>query len=232
MPSNKILIVEDESPIRELIRIALESAGFTSVFEAADGESGLAQARSLHPDLILLDLMLPGIDGLDVCRKLKADEDLRHIPVIMLTAKSEEADIVLGLELGANDYVTKPFSRKVLIARIRTQLRNLAEKTNNPSERISNGLYINPETRAARLDSRDLQLTHGEFEVLFLFASHPGRVYTRNQIIAEIRGEGYPVTERAVDVQILNLRRKLGEWGANIETIRGVGYRLKAEDAL
>ncbi len=228
--NRKILIVEDEAPIRELVKLTLESAGFTSVAEAPDGESALLQVKQNPPDLILLDLMLPGMDGLEVCRRLKSGEEWKRIPVIMLTAKSEESDIVLGLELGAGDYITKPFSRKVLIARIRTQLRNTA-KTPDTGEYFYNGLAINPETRFAKLQETELTLTHGEFDLLFLFATHPGRVYTRNQIISGVKGDGYPVTARAVDVQILNLRRKLGVWGANIETIRGVGYRMKAEDS-
>lgn len=231
MPNNKILIVEDEPPIRELISLTLEGAGFTSLYEAQDGESALALAKNIRPDLILLDLMLPGIDGLSVCRQLKTNDELCHIPVIMLTAKSEESDIVLGLEMGANDYVTKPFSRKVLVARVRAQLRALSEKEHSGELRC-NGLIINPETRSAILNGVELSLTHGEFETLLLFANHPGRVYTRNQIIARIKGDDYPVTERAVDVQILNLRRKLGDWGSNIETIRGVGYRMKAGESL
>ncbi|MDD3153974.1 MAG: response regulator transcription factor [Victivallaceae bacterium] len=231
MPNHKILIVEDEPPIRELIKMTLEGAGFSEVYEASDGEGALALAKNIRPDLILLDWMLPGMDGLDVCRNLKKSDELGSIPVMMLTAKSEESDIVLGLEMGAVDYVTKPFSRKVLIARVRAQLRAVAE-TEKSGQLCCNGLVIHPDACAAFLDGAELLLTHGEFEVLRLFAAHPGRVYTRNQIIARIKGDGYPVTERAVDVQILNLRRKLGEWGVNIETIRGVGYRMKAGGAL
>ncbi len=227
MPNEKILIVEDEPAIRELIRLTLQSAGYPAAYEAADGETGLQLARNHHPDLILLDLMLPGIDGLTVCRKLKADEETRNIPVIMLTAKSEESDVVLGLEMGAGDYVTKPFSRKILIARIRAQLRDFSEQENSSEIRRS-GLVVNPDQHRVRLDDRELELTFSEFEILRLFVSHPGRVYTRSQIIARIKGVDYPVTERSIDVQIVNLRRKLGTWGVNIETIRGVGYRLKA----
>ena len=231
MPNNKLLIVEDEEPIRELIKLTLQSAGFHALYEAADGEAALSLAKSVKPDLILLDLMLPGIDGLDVCRKLKADDELRRIPIVMLTAKSSETDIVLGLEMGANDYVTKPFSRSVLVARVRSQLRVFAER--EQSEEIRCGaLTVNPAVRSAVLDGKDLQLTCGEFDILLLFAAHPGRVYTRNQIITKIKGDDYAVTDRAVDVQILNLRRKLGEWSVNIETIRGVGYRMKTGGGL
>ncbi len=225
--NEKILIIEDEPSIRELVKMALAGAGYSTVYEAENGETGLELAVNRQPDLILLDLMLPGIDGLAVCRKLKSGDATRNIPVIMLTAKAEESDVVLGLEMGASDYVTKPFSRKILIARVRAQLRDLSEESASGEIRRW-GLVINDELHSARLDGEELDLTFSEFELLKLFAAHPGRVYTRNQIISRIKGSDYPVTERAVDVQIVNLRRKLGEWGVNIETIRGVGYRMRA----
>lgn len=231
MANKKILLIEDEAPIRELVKMTLQAAGYSAIYESEDGEQGLKSARTHQPDLILLDLMLPGIDGLTVCRKLKTDENTHNIPIIMLTAKSEESDIVLGLEMGANDYITKPFSRKVLIARVRAQLRKMSEiEATNEIRRA--GLVINIERHTAKLSGTELDLTLSEFEILRLFASHPGRVYTRNQIISKIKGDDYPVTDRAIDVQIVNLRRKLGVWGGNVETIRGVGYRLKAEELL
>lgn len=227
MANEKILIVEDEPSIRELVKMALEDAGFSAVYEASDGETALQEVRRVQPDLILLDLMLPGIDGLTVCRKLKSEEDTRHIPIIMLTAKSEESDVVLGLEMGACDYITKPFSRKILAARVRAQLRDQAEAASGNEIRRP-GLVINETLHNVKINGVEVELTRSEFAILLLFAAHPGRVYTRNQIILKIKGEDYPVTERAVDVQIVNLRRKLGEWGAeNIETIRGIGYRLR-----
>lgn len=228
MAKEKILLIEDEQSIRELVCMTLEMAGYNTVYSAADGENGLMLAESKQPDLILLDLMLPGIDGLNVCRRLKSNEDTRNIPIIMLTAKSEESDVVLGLELGANDYVTKPFSRKILVARINAQLRQSSELSNT-TEIHRKGLTINSESHVARLEGRQLDLTVSEFEILKLLISHPGRVYTRNQIIYQLKGDDYPVTARAIDVQIVNLRRKLGEWGGNIETVRGVGYRFTAE---
>lgn len=228
MANEKILIVEDEPAIRSLVKLALEDAGYASVYEAGDGESALEIAESRRPDLILLDLMLPGMDGLTVCRKLKAAEDTCHIPVIMLTAKAEETDVVLGLEMGACDYITKPFSRKILTARVRAQLRDAAEESTS-GELRRNGLVLNTDSHTAILDGRELVLTFSEFAILNLFLAHPGRVYTRSQIIAKIKGDDYPVTERSVDVQIVNLRRKLDHWGAEyIETIRGVGYRMKS----
>ena len=225
MSSEKILIIEDEEPISELIKLTLESGGFSNIITAFDGETGLSAARNQLPDLILLDLMLPGMDGLSVCRKLKRDDATRNIPVIMLTARSEESDIVVGLELGASDYIVKPFSRNILIARIRAQLRKFTESGN--AEEIRYGeLVINRELRLVKLGEAHLELTFTEFEILALLAAHPGRVYTRNQIVSRIKGDDYPVTDRAIDVQIVNLRRKLGVFGANIETVRGVGYRM------
>ena len=228
MSSEKILIIEDEEPISELIKLTLESGGFSNIITAFDGETGLAAARAQLPDLILLDLMLPGIDGLSVCRRLKHDDTTKNIPVIMLTAKSEESDIVVGLELGASDYIVKPFSRSILIARIRAQLRKFTESGNSDEIRY-NELLINRELHLVRLGEEHLELTVTEFEILALFASHPGRVYTRNQIVSKIKGDDYPVTDRAIDVQIVNLRRKLGVFGANIETVRGVGYRMRQQ---
>lgn len=229
MTKKTILIIDDEEPIRELLKLTLQSAGFDSVLEASNGEDGLALATRYMPDLILLDLMLPGMDGLSVCRRLKTSPDTRMIPIIMLTAKSDESDIVVGLEMGANDYITKPFSRKVLTARIRAQFR-IAEQQDQSSVLQVAGLSINKDQRRVSVSGESVSLTFSEFEILLLFAAHPGRVFTRGQIIRRIKGEDYPVTDRAVDVQIVNLRRKLGEWGAaHIETIRGIGYRLTQE---
>lgn len=225
MANEKILVVEDDPSILELLKLTLANAGYPAIYTAENGERGLELAQKFLPDLILLDLMLPGIDGLTVCRKLKAAEGTQSIPIIMLTAKAEENDIVLGLELGASDYITKPFSHKILIARVRAQLRGTAESAQSTEIRYQN-LVVNPELHSAKLDGEELELTLSEFEILKLLAAHPGRVYTRNQIITQVRGDDYPVTGRAIDVQIVNLRRKLGTWGEHIETIRGIGYRL------
>lgn len=226
IPNEKILIIEDDPSIRELIIMTLESSGYPNCYEAGDGEEGLTLARKLLPSLVLLDLMMPGIDGLSVCRQLKTEVETRNIPIIMITAKSEESDIVLGLEMGAVDYITKPFSRKILTARVRAQLRGHTN-TDSVKEIRCGELIIQTELHSAKLSGEELELTLSEFEILRLFASHPGRVYTRNQIISKLKGDDYPVTERAIDVQIVNIRRKLGQWGTAIETIRGVGYRLK-----
>lgn len=225
--NNRVLVIEDDEAIRDVILYTLESSGFKNTLSAADGEAGLDIARRERPTLILLDLMLPKLDGLEVCRRLKREESTRDIPIVMLTAKSEESDIVLGLELGAIDYITKPFSGKVLVARIRAHLRQ-AFDAETSAEIRRDGLVINTSEHSVRLDGKSLELTFTEYGILLLLASRPGRVYTRDQIVSRVKGDDYPVTDRAIDVQMVNLRRKLGTWSVNIETVRGVGYRMKA----
>lgn len=228
MSKETILVVEDEEDISELIKYNLNREGYNVVC-VETGEDGLDKIRQTMPDLILLDLMLPGIDGLRVCKILKNDSKTEHIPIIMLTAKGEEADIVTGLEMGADDYIPKPFSTKVLVARIRSVLRRIGnpEKPDSSSVVKRRDLVINPGRREILLKGEQLTLTFSEFEILYLLAKRPGWVYTRNQIVNEVKGDDYPVTERAIDVQIVGLRKKLGSYGKNIETIRGVGYRFK-----
>lgn len=231
MAKEKILVVEDEEAIQELIRYNLNKEGFDRVRLCDSGEEALTQAQEFAPDLILLDLMLPGMDGLSVCRRLRRDARTASIPVIMLTAKSEESDIVTGLEVGADDYLTKPFSPKVLVARIKSVLRraNPAETEGSGSTLRRGALFMNRGTREARLDGVALSLTCSEFEILYLLARRPGWVFTRSQIVNEVKGDDYPVTERAVDVQMVSLRRKLGSHSELIETVRGVGYRFAQE---
>ncbi len=226
--ATKILVIEDDEAIRDVICFTLENNGYENVIAAGDGESGLQIARREQPSLVLLDLMLPQLDGLSVCRELKRDEATHNIPVIMLTAKSEESDIVLGLEMGANDYITKPFSNKVLVARVRAQLRNGFDKEHSGEIRYD-VLLMNTLEHTASLDGKPLDLTFTEYGILKLLAKRPGRVFTRDQIVTKVKGDDYPVTDRAIDVQIVNLRRKLGAWGTHIETVRGVGYRMKAK---
>lgn len=226
--ANRILIIEDDESIRRLIRMHLRMNGFSEVVGAPDGEAGLAAARKLRPDLILLDIMLPGIDGLTVCRNLKADPEFAAIPVILLTARGEESDIVLGLELGADDYITKPFSSNVLLARIRVQLRK-KEQSAIPETVALGPLSLDASSRSARLDGVELLLTADEFDTLQLLARSPGRVFTRRQIIGAVKGVGYPVTDRVVDIRMMKLRRKLGSWGNRLETVRGVGYKIAGE---
>ncbi|MDY6792778.1 MAG: response regulator transcription factor [Thermodesulfobacteriota bacterium] len=227
MSGDKILIVDDEKDILELIGYNLEKEGY-KIIKALSGETALRSSRSENPDLILLDLMLPGIDGLDVLKKLKKDAKTMHIPTILLTAKGEEADIVAGLELGADDYITKPFSPRVLLARIRAALRRQKEETVDLQSVIHiHDLEIHPGRRSVSVKGSPVELTFTEFQILFLLARRPGWVFTRSQIVDGIRGDDYPVTDRSVDVQIVGLRKKLGPLGKYIETVRGVGYRFK-----
>jgi two-component system phosphate regulon response regulator PhoB len=227
MARKTIFIVEDEADIVELLRHHLMCEGFL-VAAAADGGEALRAIAARLPDLVLLDLMLPGMDGLEVCRALKKDPKTASIPIIMLTAKSEESDIVTGLELGADDYITKPFPMKVLIARVRAVLRRrreaLADK--NTTIRIHD-LVINPGRHEVLVKGKPVEMTFSELRILHLLAGRPGWVMTREQIVDAVRGEDYAVTDRAVDVQIVGLRKKLGLRADYIETVRGVGYRFK-----
>jgi two-component system, OmpR family, alkaline phosphatase synthesis response regulator PhoP len=232
MAQKRILLVEDEKDIAELVRYNLAREGY-EVTHAASGEEGLRLARAQPPDLMLLDLMLPGVDGLEVCRALKRHRATETIPIVMLTAKSEESDIVAGLELGADDYITKPFSPKVLVARVRTVLRRRARPAPQASEETQalqvHDLAIHPGRHEVRVGKTLVELTSSEFRLLWLLARRPGWVLTRNQIVNAIRGEDYPVTDRSVDVHVVGLRKKLGRAGEYIETVRGVGYRFKEE---
>ncbi|MBN1105704.1 MAG: response regulator transcription factor [Deltaproteobacteria bacterium] len=226
MGKKKILAVDDEEDILELIVLAFTKENF-EVLTADTGEKALAMVRTSPPDVILLDLMLPGIDGLEVARQLKADTSSRRIPIVMVTAKGSEADVVTGLELGADEYVTKPFSPKVLVTRVKAVLRRAS--TIQPQELVMQfrDLVIRPERREVLLKGRPVQLTLTEFNILRFLAERPGWVFSRGQIVAGIHGNSYPVTERSVDVQVVSLRRKLGKSDAYVETVRGVGYRFK-----
>lgn len=236
MPKDKILIVEDEQAIGDLLLYHLRKEGYEQIVHVQTGEAALEQAADFSPDLILLDLMLPGIGGLDVCRRLKADPLMAQMGIIMLTAKSDESDIIVGLELGADDYVTKPFAAKLLLARIRSVLRRTRRSQTPQSDSadvpetsesilISGPLEMNLLTRQVRLDKRPMTVTVSEFNLLHFLAGHADRVFTRSRLIVELRGDDYPVTERAMDVLVLSVRRKLAEHARRIETIRGVGYR-------
>lgn len=227
MAKTTILVVEDDGDIQELLSYNLAQEGF-QVLRAMTGEDGLQIANNRRPGLIILDLMLPGMDGMEVCRRIKRNPDTAGIPIVMLTAKGEDADIITGLEVGADDYVTKPFSPKVLIARVRAVLRRKEEKIDQGQGTIEfRGLEINLGRHEVKLDGKQLTLTLTEFRILQLLTNRPGWVYSRSQIVEFVRGEGYPVTERAVDVQIVGLRKKLGAFGNRIATVRGVGYKLE-----
>jgi len=226
MAKENILIVDDEEDVIELVRYNLDRNGYR-VETATTGEQALTKARAKLPDLMILDLMLPGIDGLEVCRKLKSETRTQNIPIIMLTAKGEEADIVTGLELGADDYITKPFSPKVLVARVRRILhRTIARDLEKAPVKIHE-LTIDPARRQVLIGSKPVDLTFTEFNILYALAKRPGLVFTRYQIVDALHGDDYLVTERAVDVQIVGLRKKLGPCSKYIETVRGVGYRFK-----
>jgi two-component system phosphate regulon response regulator PhoB len=227
MAKAKILVVEDEDDILELISYNLAKEGY-QVTGVPTGEDTLKRVRSELPDLVVLDLMLPGVDGLEVCKLLKNDPKTRHVPIVMLTAKGEEADIVTGLELGADDYITKPFSPRVLIARVRAVLRRgKAGDTAADGVVRVHDMVIHPGRREVLLANKPLELTFTEFHILHFLARKPGWVFTRNQIVEAVRGDDYHVTERSVDVQIVSLRKKLGEQSHYLETVRGVGYRFK-----
>jgi two-component system phosphate regulon response regulator PhoB len=227
MAKENILVVDDEQDILELLTYNLAREGY-QVTGALTGEDALNKIRSIAFDLILLDLMLPGIDGLEVTKSLKNNPKTRKIPIVMLTAKGEEADIVTGLELGADDYITKPFSPRVLIARVRAVIRRASEEPQDETSvlRIYE-LVIDPGRRSVLAGGKPIELTFTEFQVLLILARRPGWVFTRTQIVDAVRGSDYPVTDRSVDVQIVGLRKKLGSLGKYIETVRGVGYRFK-----
>jgi two-component system alkaline phosphatase synthesis response regulator PhoP len=232
MPKESILVVDDEEDILRLVEYHLSKEGYR-VLRAMTGEDGLATARSETPDLIILDLMLPGLDGLDVCRILKRDSATSDIPIIMLTAKSEDADVVAGLEMGADDYVVKPFSPKVLVARVRAALRRTRTAPTGAEERVEiAGIAIDPGRFRVTVNGKPVDLTLTEFRILHALARKPGWVFTRYQIVEASRGEDAEVTDRSVDVHVVSLRRKLGAAGRSIETVRGVGYRFREEPSL
>ena len=224
MKREKILVVEDDSSIRRVLVIALKSAGYEEIEEAATGPAALEKAFRVRPQLVLLDLMLPELDGLGVLKALRANPETAATAVIILTAKSEERDIVSGLDAGADDYVTKPFSKDVLLARMRAVLR---KEAGSAAERLTlDGLTLDDATHRVALGGEEVKLTLTEYRILETLLRHPGRVFSRSHLIDEISGGEKIVTERTIDVQLVGLRRKLGAWAERIETIRGVGYRL------
>ena len=214
-PEASVLVVEDDPTIRALLAMALAGAGYADVRESARGDEGLAEAKRRAPDLVLLDVMLPGLDGFAFARAVRAAPALAATRIIMITARTQPEDIVRGLEAGADDYVVKPFDRKVLLARVKAVLRRGLPVTEG---RDFDGLRIDEPSRTATLRGKALDLTAGEFSLLMRLVAHRGRVFAR------------PPDERTVDVQVANLRRKLGRWGDHIETVRGVGYRISEFD--
>lgn len=229
MAVKTILIVDDEKDIAELISYNLEKEGF-SVLKAYDGREALRIIKAKKPDLIILDLMLPEISGLDICRSVRHDQETTAIPIIMLTAKGDDVDKIVGLEMGADDYVTKPFSIKELIARIRAIFRRWAKETSLPNKEFQyNGLRINYTSYEVSVNGRTISLSPTELKLLFFFSHHPGRVYTRNQILDHVWGDDTFVTPRAVDVHIKRLRSQIEKDIDNpqfIFTVRGIGYKF------
>jgi len=227
MSAERILIIEDDFEIQEMLKFAFAQEGW-KILQAKTGEEGIDYLRKEGADCIILDIMLPGMDGFKTLKKIKADENYRALPVIICSARGEEADIVTGLELGADDYVVKPYSPRVLAARIRAGLRRKEiQDVSNKNFWQYGKLSIDIERHRCLLDDKPLDLFATEFAILAHFMSHPDIVFSRQKLINAIRGSDYPVTDRSVDVQILGLRKKLGTAGEMIETIRGVGYRFK-----
>jgi two-component system, OmpR family, alkaline phosphatase synthesis response regulator PhoP len=221
-----VLVIDDEEDLIELVRYNLVREGF-DVIGARDGESGLSLAYQRRPDLIIIDLMLTGMDGLEVCRALRSESKTSQVPIIMLTAKASESDRIVGLELGADDYITKPFSPRELTARIRALLRRTAALNQPPAILNRGDLTIDLDSHEVSCGGASVDLTATEYRLLQFLASNPGRVYTRDAIIDGALGRDVTVLDRTVDVHIMALRKKLGKCGESIETIRGFGYRFR-----
>ena len=241
MAKATILVIEDEKDIRDIIAFSLNREGYT-VLESSDAEKGIELIRVKGCDLVLLDMMLPGIDGFEALRRIRGSNEMARLPVIMVTARSEDSDIVAALELGADDYVCKPFSPRVLVARVRARLRELGREKDSEASNLSDstsvivlshkGLTLDPLRHKVTLEEHELDLSATEFSLLEYFLSNPGRVFSRTRLIDALHGPSYSVTDRSIDVQILGLRKKLGKSGDLIETVRGVGYRWKEEASL
>jgi DNA-binding response OmpR family regulator len=222
----KILVIEDEPDILEVIQYNLEREGH-KVIACRDGELGLSRSRTDNPDLVILDLMLPGMDGFEVCRQVKSDPVTRTIPIIMVTAKDSVSDVVLGLGIGADDYITKPFSPRELVARVEVVLRRAPLLQPGTGERVVRGqLTVDLGRHEARIGEELVTLTPTEMRLLHFLASHPGRVFPRSHLLSRVIGEDAVVTERNIDVHVRALRQKLGDHSELIETVRGVGYRF------
>ncbi|HEX9700388.1 MAG TPA: response regulator transcription factor [Acidobacteriota bacterium] len=231
MDKRRVLVIEDDPDIREILEYNLTNEGFDLV-SATDGERGLRAAAANKPDLILLDLMLPGIPGLEVCRRLRAGRGLQDVPIIMVTAKGEEADVVAGLELGADDYITKPFRVRELVARVNAVMRRLETPPTIQEERLDRGrIVVDMARHEVRVDGEIVELTLAEFRLLAALAAQPGRVFPRARLVHQITAGGYQISERNVDVHVAALRRKLGECSKLISTVRGIGYKFREAES-
>jgi DNA-binding response OmpR family regulator len=228
MAKESVLVIEDEADIAEIVQYNLEREGF-AVHLARDGEAGLREARLRKPSAIVLDLMLPGLDGLDVCRQLRARDDTRDMPIVMLTAKGEESDVVLGLGVGADDYLAKPFSPKELTARIRAVLRRSKARQESKAQTriVRDQLTLDSERFEAAVDGQPIVLTRAEFRLLWALCQRPGRVLTRNELADAITASEAIILDRNVDVHVSAVRRKLGTAEELIVTVRGVGYKCR-----
>lgn len=230
MGKAKVLIIEDDRSLADVLAYNLKQAGY-EVLAAYDGQDGLLQAQMKSPDLVILDLMLPVIDGLDVCRRLRNDPSTREMLIVMLTAKAEESDELIGFSLGADDYVTKPFSVKVLIERIKALRRRRTSPVDGDEVTVAQGIMVDRRRHRASADGRPLQLTRSEFRLLDTLIRQPGRVFQRSELIDAALGEDTMVMERTIDVHIRALRAKLENCADVIETVRGVGYRFRDQDS-
>lgn len=221
----KILIVEDEIQINKLIELVLQSEGYYNIKKAFTGKEVLEILKTYKPDLILTDIMLPELDGFNLCKLIKQDNNFNSVQIIMLTARNLEKDVLKGFETGAVDYITKPFSNKILLARIKAHLQNSAFSN---AEKSYKNIILDERCKTVKIKEKKIELTKFEFVILQIFMSNIGIVFSRSQLLSHLRGnDGFDVSERAIDVQIVNLRRKLGDFGACIETVRGMGYKLK-----
>ena len=228
MSKPKILIIEDERSLIDILSYNLANEGF-EVLTASDGSDGLRRAQTAIPDLVVLDLMLPGIDGLQICRQLRSDPKTQGIRIVMLTAKSEEVDEIVGFNMGADDYVAKPFKIKPLISRIKALLRRPSVEPASGEVIAVAGIEVDRTLHTAKLDGEEMLLTPTEFKMLWTMMRRPGRPYSRNELLDNARGEDANALERTIDVHVRSLRQKLGEKGNLIETVRGIGYRFKAD---
>ena len=228
MAKSTILIIEDERSLLEILAYNLTNEGF-EVLTASDGQDGLRRAKTSVPDLVVLDLMLPGLDGLQVCRQIRSDPKTQAIRILMLTAKSEEVDEIVGFNMGADDYVAKPFKIKPLISRIKALLRRPSAEQQTGETVAIEGIEIDRTNHTAKLDGEEMQLTPTEFKMLWTMMRRPGRPYSRNELLDNARGEDANALERTIDVHVRSLRQKLGDKGHLIETVRGIGYRFRAE---
>lgn len=228
MAKPKVLIIEDERSLQEILSYNLVNEGF-EVLTAGDGQDGLRRAQTALPDLVVLDLMLPGLDGLQVCRQLRSDPKTQNIRILMLTAKAEEVDEIVGFNMGADDYVAKPFKIKPLISRIKALLRRPSAEASSSEVLSVAGIEVDRTHHTAKLDGEEMQLTPTEFKMLWTMMRRPGRPYSRNELLDNARGEDANALERTIDVHVRSLRQKLGDKGSLVETVRGIGYRFKAE---